>query len=209
MGNQQSEIKPLDLEVSPCPASEVRAFIEENHYSGSINGVKITQCFRVDYNSELVGAVLFGAMSTTAWKKFDTNEKAVLELRRLVLLDKVGYNSESRVISICLKHIKRFMPEVKLIVSYADPQYGHDGTIYKAANFDYWGTSSKDKGYLDTETNKVYHSRALRTKYKGDYKPFVKRLRKRLEEGVLVPIELPPKHCFVYEFSNRAQREVN
>ena len=80
------------------------------------------------------------------------------------------------------------------------PQYKHEGTIYRASNFEYVGLSGKDKGFLDTETGKTYHSRALRTKYKRDYKPFVKKLREKLSRGELIPIDLPQKHCFVFRY---------
>lgn len=191
-------MKARNLEVSPCDVKTVRNFIETHHYSKSINGVKITQCFQVTFNSKLVGAVLFGELSTTAWKKFAKSEKEVLELRRLVLLDECEKNSESRVISLTIKWIKKYLNNVKVIVSYADPNQGHTGVIYKASNFKYLGTSSSDTGFIDPESGKVYHSRALRTKYKGEYKPFVKRLRQLQEEGLLHKIILKGKHCYIY-----------
>ena len=50
------QYKPRELVVSPCPLGEVRGFIEANHYMGSINGVKVTQCFSVKVGNLLVGA---------------------------------------------------------------------------------------------------------------------------------------------------------
>ena len=195
--------KARELVISPVSLVIVREFIERHHYSHSVNGVKVTQCFAVTHNAELVGAVLFGAMSTTAWKKFGSTEMEVLELRRLVLLDEAGRNSESRTIAATLHWIKKNCPQVHVIVSYADPNHGHTGTIYRAANFKYLGLSGKDSGYRDTQTGKMYHSRALRTKYKGEFKPFVKRLRDRKERGLLVPVPLLGKHCFVYNLTRK------
>lgn len=192
------DIKARDLEVIPCPVAEVRVFLETHHYSKSINGVKITQCFKVVHDRQLVGAALMGQLSTTAWKMFGETEQQVLELRRLCLLDECSRNSESRVISKCLKWVKKNIKEVKVIVSYADPMQGHSGIIYRAANFEYLGTTPNDKGYKDLETGKIYHSRALRTKYKGEYKPFVKRLREKLAKGELEPVTLLGKHRYVY-----------
>jgi len=194
-------MKARELEITACGIADVRDFIEANHYSHNVNGVKISQCFRVDFAGLLCGAVLFGAMSTTAWKKFGSDEKEVLELRRLVLVDKAGKNSESRVIGSCLRWIKKNMRHVKIIVSYADPNHGHTGIIYRASNFKYLGVSASDVGYEDTETGKKYHSRALRTKYKGDYKPFVKVLRHKLKEGLLKPVKLMGKHTFIFDFT--------
>lgn len=195
-----THIRARDLTIKPCEVGEIKKFIETNHYSKSINGVKVFSCFKVEHNGTLVGAVLFGAMATTAWKKFADSEKNVLELRRLVLDDLVGKNAESRVIGYCLRYIKKVFPNIRVVVSYADPYYGHTGTIYRASNFEYVGLSGKDKGFLDETTGKLYHSRALRTKYKGDYKPFVKKLREKLANGELVPVELPQKHCFVFKY---------
>ena len=142
-------MKPKNLIILPCIAKEVRGFIESNHYSKSINGVKITQCFKVMHDLKLVGAVLFGQMSTTAWKKFGESESEVLELRRLVLLDECGKNSESYVVGFCLRWIYKKIPNVKTIVSYADPMYGHSGIIYRASNFTLVGVTPDDLGYYD------------------------------------------------------------
>lgn len=172
-------MKAKDLEVTPCDICEIKDFIENNHYSHSVNGVKITFCFSVKFNDNLVGGVIFGAMSTTAWKRFAKEEQKVLELRRLVLVDEAGKNSESRVIGYCLRWIKKHAKHIDIVVSYADPLHGHTGVIYRASNFKYEGTSSPDKGFIDKESGKIYHSRALRTKYRGDYKPFVKKTKRK------------------------------
>lgn len=200
-------IPPRDLNVLPCRIGVIRNFIETYHYSHSINGVKISYCFAVYWGKELVGGIVFGQMATTAWKKFSDAEDKVLELRRLVLLDNAGKNSESRVIGRCLQWLRRNILEVEVIVSYADPYHGHCGIIYKASNFEYLGLSGKDFGFYDPETKRTYHSRALRTKYKGEYKPFVKRLREKLGMGRLKKVELPGKHCFVYRLRKEKKAE--
>ena len=197
-------IPPKSLVVAPASLKAVRGFIERHHYSKSENGVKVTQCFEVTSEGYgQVGAVLFGQMSTTAWRKFGAAEVEVLELRRLVLSDLPGHNSESYVVGWCLRWIKKNLPAVKCVVSYADPMHGHDGTIYRASNFEYLGTTPDDKGFTDTDTGKMYHSRALRTKYKGEFKPFVKKLRAKFQQGLLKETVLKGKHCFVYAIGRR------
>jgi len=196
-------MKPKSLEVKPCERSHIKSFLEKHHYSHNINGVKSSYCFSVEHEGRLMGAVLFGQMSTTAWKRFGESESEVIELRRLVLLDCCPKNSESRVISQCLRWIKKNAKHIKVVVSYADPNYGHTGVVYKASNFNLAGKSGADKAYKDKDTGKIYHSRALRTKYKGEFKPFVKRLRQRLDEGILEPINLKPKHTYVYYMDRR------
>lgn len=196
-------MKARDLVFECCLLKDIRDFVETNHYSHNLNGVKITYCFKAIYEDKVVGAAVFGQLSTTAWKKFGKSELEVLELRRLVFLDEAVKNSESRFIGWMIRYIKNNNFDIKTIVSYADPNHGHEGVIYKASNFEYLGLSGKDKGYKDKITGKIYHSRALRTKYKGDYKPFVKKLRDKLEKGELEIIDLKGKHCYVFKIKRR------
>ncbi len=180
---------------------DIRDFIETHHYSKSVNGVKVSFCFKISENGIIVGAALFGQLSTTAWKRFGEKETDILELRRLVTLDICPRNTESWFISKCLKHIKKNTAVLK-VVSYADPLYNHVGYVYQASNWEYHGTTAKDTGYV-TPSGKVYHSRALRTKYKGEYKPFVLELRKMLDAGKLESIILPGKHTYVYKLTEK------
>ena len=117
-------IKARDLTITNCELCDIREFVETNHYSHSVNGVKISYCFKVEYNNILVGGVIFGALSTTAWKRFADSEKKVIELRRLVLMDECGRNSESRVVGACLRWVKQNDNELEVVVSYADPAHG-------------------------------------------------------------------------------------
>lgn len=186
------------LFVIPCDRASIKDFIETYHYSKSINGCKVSNCFKVlDKEGRLVGACLFGELSTTSWKKYGSSEKEVVELRRLVLLDECPKNSESYVVGACLRYLKKHTT-YKVVVSYADPTYGHSGIIYRATNFLYKGKTSSDSVFLDTTTNKTYHSRALRTKYKGELKPFAKRLVEKLQQGLLIKKRVEGKHIYVF-----------
>jgi len=189
------------MRVDPVPVSDVRMFIEDNHYSRSINGCKITQCYALYDDNVLVGAALFGELSTTAWKRYGEHEKDVIELRRLVTLDSCPKNTESWFISKMLKHLKnRF--DYSVCISYADPYYGHVGFIYQASNWSFLGRTNKDT-LLITPDGRSYHSRALRTKYKGEYKPFVKRLRALHDAGELTEVTTPGKYIYSYNLKKK------
>lgn len=194
-------VKACGYEVKPSTLAEVKNFIETHHYSKNVNGVKVTQCYSLLDKDRLVGAILFGALSTTAWKKYSHHEKGVLELRRLVCLDECPKNTETWFVSKALKHIKSNY-DFSICVSYADPRFDHIGTIYQAGNWNYLGQTNKDT-VLVTPNGREYHSRALRTKYKGDYKPFAKRLRQLDEEGLLKRLEVPGKHIYTYTLKGK------
>ena len=89
-------------------------------------------------------------------------------------------------------------------MSYTDPHHGHFGTIYQAANWNYEGQTAPDV-LLQTPGGRLYHSRALRTKYNGDFKPFVKRLRKLQEDGLLTEVAVPGKHIYTYALQGKQQ----
>jgi hypothetical protein len=184
----------------------IKKFIEKNHYSKNINGLKTSFCFGLYDEDALIGACLFGQLSTTSWKKYSDCEDDVLELRRLVLIDNTPKNTESWFIARCINYVKK-NSNYTTIVSYADPHYDHIGYIYQASNFYYLGTTNKDKLLKDIDTGKTYHSRALRTKYKGEYKPFVKVLREKYERGLLEEITVPGKHIYVYPLKKSIKKK--
>lgn len=174
-----SEENTLERLVMPVSVAAVRHFIETHHYSKSISG------------------------NATAWKRYGEKEADVVELRRLVCLDRCQRNTESWLIAQCLRHLKR-QTRYKICVSYADPHHGHCGTIYQAANWNYEGQTASDV-LLQTPDGRLYHSRSLRTKYNGDFKPFAKRLRKLQEDGLLTEVVVPGKHIYTYTMQGKQQ----
>lgn len=183
--------------VVPLSRADVRDFIEEHHYSRSINGVKTSYCFGLFRGEEMIGAMLYGQMATKGqWEPYGSSEASVLELRRMVLLDDTPRNSESYFIGRTLKWLKRNTP-VSTVVSYADPAYGHEGIVYKASNFKMAGVTAPTKVVVFGD--REYHDRALRTKYNGKLKPFAQRLVDALERGDAQFEVRPPKNIYIYK----------
>jgi len=184
-----------DWEVIECPRSEVRDFIETWHYSHNINGLMSSYCFKLVDGDEIKGAMIFGKLGmANAWRKYGEQESDVLELRRLVCIDDTPKNTESYFIGKCLRWLKQ-NTEVKTIVSYADPNYGHQGIIYQATNFSKVGMTAKGKVIL--WNGKKYHDKAIRTKYKGELKPFARRLKDALNAGEATYSVQQPKIIYV------------
>lgn len=193
---KSQRVRSDEYPVTLVTRADVKEFIEEHHYSHSINGVKSDYHFRLEHEGEMVGAMLFGQMATRGqWIPYGSSETAVLELRRLVLIDDTPRNSESYFIGRALRWLKR-NTDVETIVSYADPAYGHEGIVYKASNFRMVGITAPTKVVI--HEGREYHDRALRTKYKGVYKPFAQRLRDAVESGEAVFEKRPPKNIYVY-----------
>lgn len=183
------------MEIKLVSLLDVREFIETNHYSHSVNGVKHRFIFGAYEEGRLVACVLYGSLSTTAWKKYANCESRVIELRRMVSIKKER-NFLSWFVSKTLKRLKK-ETDIEVVVSYADPEYGHTGYIYQALNFEYHGKTNSDK-ILITPDGKKYHSRSLRVKYNGKLKPFAEKLNSMLVAGVLIEKEVSGKHIYVY-----------
>ncbi len=130
-----SEAKKIILRV--IPGEIANPFIRKHHYSGSVvNNSKLH--FGVFYQGTLHGVMsygpsmnkqqLIGLVEGTGWNEF-------LELNRMAFDAVLPRNSESRAISMSIKLIRKYAPQVKWIVSFADACSCGDGTIYRASNF--------------------------------------------------------------------------
>lgn len=186
----------INYQIELVERPVVRDFIEKHHYSHNINGLMSSYCFAMyDQDNNMVGAMIYGKLGmANAWKKYGDDPNEVMELRRLVLVDDTPKNSESFFIGYTLRWLKRNTP-VRTVVSYADPNYGHSGVIYRATNFEHVGMTSP--GRVIMYRGKKYHDKAIRTKYKGKLKPFAAELKKALETGEAEYVKQLPKHIYV------------
>jgi hypothetical protein len=187
-----------NFQVRLVDRSEITEFIENWHYSKSINGVKSSYCFGLYDDNKLIGAMLFGTVGmANAWKKYAENESEILELRRLCCIDDTPKNTESYFIGKCLRYLKK-ETSIKYIVSYADTNHGHRGTIYKASNFEYKGMTNSGRVIMRLSDGKQYHDKTIRTYYKGKLKPFAQKIKDQLENGEAVYKKTTGKHIYFY-----------
>ena len=183
--------------VVPCERKQLKDFIETHHYSKSINGCRFSYGFLLLYDGEVIGAAFFGGMAmANQWKRFGSSDADVIELRRLCCIDNTPKNTESFFIGKMLKWLKKNTNH-SVVVSYADQEYGHSGTIYKASNFEYWGMQKGAK-VIVYEDGRTFHDKTIRTKYKGKLKPFAERVKQDLENGLAKYKNTAGKHTFVY-----------
>ena len=153
-------------------------------------------CFKLTHKNNIIGAILYGKMAmANAWKKYGDKERNVVELRRLCCIDDTLKNTESYFIGRTLRWLKQ-NTQVKVVVSYADPEYGHSGTIYKASNFSLIGKTAIGKVII--HNGKKYHDKAIRTKYKGNLKPFAQKIKEALENGEAFYKKTQGKNIYIY-----------
>ena len=151
-----SEVKHYT--VKDIPANVAKPFVISWHYSKSLPGCR--HYFGLFRDDILIGVAAFGepAMRHQA-KCYDCD----LELRRLCLINDTPKNAESRFISLALKELKK--KGYSAILSLADPEHGHAGTIYRASNFEYLGTERGGGSRLIVIDGVEIHSRSAFAKY--------------------------------------------
>lgn len=146
------------LEFKSVDRETAKKMIIENHYShkfGSTQGQINVGVFK---DGELLGVASYGYLmnpaSTAKLIKGGTKDNFI-ELNRLWISDELGKNAETLLISNSFKIIKQDYPHIIAVQSFADGRLGC-GTIYKAANFDYYGYHTSV--FLeDKETGDVFH----------------------------------------------------
>lgn len=185
-------LRSTDLHVAACLLDDIKAFVERYHYSHSVFGVTVARCFKVTFGGIVTGGAIFGLPAGVGVKeKYAGIAGNLLELRRFVLHDDMPRNSESRVLGVMLRQLRR--DGYTHILSYADPMYGHEGTIYKAAGFEYLGRTSARKHIM--WKGKKYPDRNV---HQTNF-PFHLELRAALAAGEATPVRIDPKHIYVKE----------
>lgn len=176
---------------------DVRDFIEHWHYSKSINGCIADFSYALrSPDGQMKGAMFFGRMAmANQWKRFSDTPEEVIELRRLCCVDDTPRNAESFFISRCLKFLRKQW-HGSIVVSYADKEYGHAGTIYKASNFEQLEDIPGARVIM--YQGKRYHDKTIRTKYKGELKPFARRIKEALASGEAYYKKTAGKHTYIY-----------
>ena len=199
------DLKKVDINefvVKPVTIQEVKSFVEKWHYSKNINGLNISYVFGLFYKQYLIGAIIYGSLSmANTWQKYGTDETDVVELKRLCCIDATKKNTESFFIAKTIKFLKKYT-NYKTIVSYADPYFNHQGTIYKASNFTHEGFTAKSKVIL--YKNKIYHDKTIRSvDDQKRLKPFTYEIKRALQLGQATYIDKPPKHIYCYEIKRK------
>lgn len=111
------------------------------------------------------GAVLFctGQVRVTELGSRTTCRRGgVLELVRVALNGKQEHTSQA--VAASLKQLKKDCPLCRLVVSYADCDQDHLGTIYQATNWVYTGWIKNDNNLAYMINGKRYHKKTV-----GDY----------------------------------------
>ena len=130
------------------------------HYAKAVPIVGLA--FNV-YNDkdEWCGVICYGlGAANNIAMPFGLNQGQVIELLRMALNGK--QESTTKAMAISLKILSKYAPNVKLVVSFADSEQGHIGTIYQATNWHYIGYSTDTNLIIN---GKREHRRTIGSRY--------------------------------------------
>jgi len=175
-----SDYKEKPRHVERINYNDTRHFILNVHYAQRMPS--ISYAFGLFVSGQLTGVCTFGSPASHYLCKGICGENfysEVLELNRLVLL-----NNKKNEASFLISQSLKLLPKPKIIVSYADTEHEHIGTVYQATNFLFTGTT-KERTDIAGDFGK--HSRH----HNGDLKNRVKR---------------SAKHRYVYFLGNKKEK---
>jgi len=132
-----------DVVLRVVSSRDIRSFLDAYHYIGKGRG---GSCFGAFLNDELIGCIVFSSpIRQNTAGQFGLDDNSVRELSRLCIHPLYHKkNFASWFISRTIKEIGS-----GTIIAYADTTVGHDGTVYKAANFELHHEVMPDYWYVD------------------------------------------------------------
>lgn len=167
-----------DFVVKQLPKATAERFISEHHYSRGCGNAIMAWGVYDDATSQLIGAIAFQTpisentrCSVFEKRPYDDGDRVhpqnvcecdhigqrhgyrehVTELHRMAIVDAAPQNTATWFISRALDCLKAHKPKYWAVISMADATEGHDGTVYQAANADYYGMTAPRKCYLDSD----------------------------------------------------------
>ena len=180
-------------------------YISKHHYTKSCALGRISYGYFED--NELKGAIVFSQpagkfVASGIWTK--GSQRNTLEFIRMFLDDTVAM-PESQFISAVIKCLKKDMPEVKILVTYADSQAHHVGYIYQASNWIYIGTASDErKIFIDGQR---VHRRMLNSKYGTSSLPRLNEILKEQGKVLTYSADRYVKYKYIYILAKGKERK--
>lgn len=126
----------------------------------------------------------------------------VLELVRVALNGK--QTTTSQCVALSLKLLKKYAPCVDLIVSYADMNENHKGTIYQATNWIYSGLVNKN-----VKGNFIIHGKSMHPRSVGskNWKVSLPWIIENVDKFATQEISLG-KHKYLFPLNDKTKEQV-
>jgi hypothetical protein len=191
-----------DLRIDWATHEAAKYACEAWHYSKSVPVPPLVKVGAWE-NSKFIGVVIFSrGANNNLLKPFGLCHTEGCELTRVALSN--HKSTVSRVIRLALLFLKKNSPELRLVVSFADPSEGHHGGVYQAGNWIYTGRQPPTVEYIAPD-GKQWHGRMVskdgRIKVQGKY-----RACWRIDQ--CTPVEKPGKHRYLMPLDEAMKAQI-
>ena len=187
------------MRIRRAKPEEVRYACKNFHYTHAVPACKYSYSI---FNGEGLwcGVVIYSSgASPQLGKKYGLFQGEFLELVRVALNGK--QESTSKAVALTLRKLRKDAPKVRLIISFADTEQGHAGTIYQATNWMYVG--KMDGAPMFVVNGKRYHYKSCIGK---GWKNSEKWLRDHVDPNAK-EVRGGDKHKYLYFFDRKLKKE--
>lgn len=172
------------------------------HYSRTAPVSKYIFNIFNDYD-EWCGVILFGTgASPKIGNQYGLWQGEILELVRVALNGK--QECTSQCVAAALKEVHRMNPVVKMIVSFADCDQNHIGTIYQATNWQYVGCVNVNKRAAFVIHGQKMHPKSC---YQRGWKQSLPWLKEHIDNDAAEFISRG-KHKYIYCFDKKLKKRL-
>ena len=219
----ESYVDTSRVSIRPIYKPLARDIIEKNHYSGRLSSCRYPlgvfyqtdnqHQFFDESEEKLIGVATYGfpvgrRVIGSIFSEEILETRNLLELTRLFVHDGYGKNIESYVISQSFKWLKKNASNIKVLISYADPEQNHAGGIYQATNWLYQGCGDIQLAptfslRLEKDSEWI-HSRTVYSVYGSSN---VKHLKKQIGHSFWLKKEAE-KHRYLYFLGNKKENKL-
>lgn len=151
---------PLQFRIKPIENQAAEQWVTKWHYSKRIpTGKNISYCLYA--NGEPYAVIVFG-IGVNPYQAQFLGVARVLEIKRMCRSEpRLDGFPLSKFISIASKMVMEVFP-YDCLIAFADPEQGHEGTVYKASNFIFHGLTNAEWHLEDEDGNKRHRRYAFR-----------------------------------------------
>lgn len=187
--------------LTPTTHDEIKFACMTYHYSRCVPSVSYGyNVFNDKY--EWCGVILFGTGATpNIGKPFGMEQENVLELVRVALNGLQPCTSEC--VAAALKRLHEDAPQVKIVVSYADADQNHYGTIYQATNWIYLGMKERNALGAFIIRGKKVHRRTIGS---AGGRQNIEWVRENLDPNA-EEFRSKGKHKYIYVFNRKLRKK--
>lgn len=145
----------------PSESRELRDWIKQKHYLRSAPPGFVAALEFLE-GRERIGGMLIGRPAAR------TYGEEILELTRMFFVDEAPKNTESAALAMMRSWIRKWLPSIRLLISYSDPSQGHTGMIYKADGWARFGKTEArhgQSGWASRQGRKMQETYCSKTRW--------------------------------------------